>query len=60
LAKAAEVFQKNNFSRKDYLTLFKTISTATASRDLSQGVQQNLLQKSGDKNNTRYKFQNTK
>ncbi|MDR1453823.1 MAG: Fic family protein [Candidatus Margulisbacteria bacterium] len=60
LAKAAEVFQKNNFSRKDYLTLFKTISTATASRDLSQGVQQNLLQKSGDKNNTRYKFQDTK
>ena len=56
LAKARAVFRNKYFSRKDYLLLFKIISTATASRDLQRGVLQKLLQKTGDKNHTQYKF----
>jgi Fic family protein len=43
------------FSRKDYMNVFKDISMATASRDLKKGVDLNLFQKSGDKNKTVYK-----
>lgn len=43
-----------NFTRKDYMNYFKAISTATASRDLSQAVEANLLKKTGDKNKTSY------
>ncbi|MCB9302338.1 MAG: Fic family protein [Lewinellaceae bacterium] len=43
------------FSRKDYLQAFKQLSTATASRDLREGVRLGLLEKSGDKRNTIYK-----
>lgn len=49
-------FADNNFSRKDYLALHKTISTATASRDLKGGVDKAILEKSGDKALTLYKF----
>lgn len=44
------------FTRKDYLALFKTISTSTASRDLQQGVKERILEKSGDKRTTIYRF----
>ena len=44
------------FSRKDYQNLLKTISTATASRDLHQGVKMNLLKRSGDKRTSVYQF----
>lgn len=44
------------FSRKYYLSLHKDISGATASRDLTFGVEQGLLEKQGDKNQTQYKF----
>src|SRR5690606_23017203 len=44
------------FSRKDYLTHFKEISEATASRDLKWGVEQNILKKSGDKRLTKYQY----
>jgi Fic family protein len=43
------------FTRKDYLNYFKTISTATASRDLSKAVKEKLILKIGDKSNTIYK-----
>lgn len=43
------------FSRKDYLKHFKTISAATASRDLKSATEKKLLKKSGDKNKTIYK-----
>ena len=43
------------FSRKDYMNYFKTISTATASRDLQLAVEVNLIRKFGDKNKTSYK-----
>jgi Fic family protein len=46
---------KTEFSRKEYLDVFKDISTATASRDLIKGVEINLLEKIGEKNKTRYR-----
>lgn len=45
------------FSRKDYLGLFKSISTATASRDLKQGIEDGVLVKKGDKALTKYRFE---
>ena len=42
------------FTRKDYLKVFSEISPATASRDLSKGVELELLTKIGDKNRTKY------
>lgn len=42
------------FTRKDYMAVFKDISTATASRDLQNGVASGLLQKSGEKSKTIY------
>ena len=45
---------KSEFSRKDYMNIFKDISSATASRDLKKGVDINLFQKIGEKNKTKY------
>lgn len=45
-----------DFTRKDYMNYFKTISSATASRDLLLAVKENLIIKSGDKNKTTYKI----
>ena len=42
------------FTRKDYMMQFKDISTATASRDLKQGIDEKLIRKRGDKKNTIY------
>ena len=53
---AGDHFQKNPFSRKDYLAFHKNISTATASRDLLFGVKRKILQKSGSKALTIYQF----
>ena len=39
----------SEFTRKMYMSYFKTISTATASRDLQQAVKEKLLIKEGDK-----------
>ncbi len=46
---------KAQFSRKDYMQVFKTISSATASRDLKLGVEMSLFEKEGDKTNTLYR-----
>lgn len=54
--KIAENSFNESFTRKEYLTLFKNISTATASRDLKYGVEKNILEKSGDRRLTRYIF----
>jgi len=43
------------FSRKDYMNVFKDISSATASRDLKKGVELKLLKKSGEQNKTVYR-----
>lgn len=50
---------KKEFTRKDYMKVFKDISTATASRDLKKGVDEELLEKEGDKNKTKYRVLNT-
>ena len=42
------------FNRKDYMRVFKDISTATASRDLKKGLELNLFESSGELNKTRY------
>jgi Fic family protein len=51
-----EKIGKSSFNRKDYLRHFKDISTATASRDLKLAVDIGLLNRSGDKRTTSYKF----
>ncbi len=54
LARAA--FAHRDFSRKDYLARFPTLSTATASRDLRFGVDSKILDKVGDRSLARYRF----
>lgn len=45
------------FTRSNYLKYFKTISCSTASRDLANAVKLSLIQKQGNKRNTKYKKQ---
>ena len=47
---------KESFTRKDYMSVFTDISSATASRDLKLGVQLGIFEKEGDKKNTIYKL----
>ena len=47
---------KTEFTRKDYMNIFKDISSATASRDLKKGVELNLFEKVGEKNKTIYRL----
>jgi len=47
---------KTEFTRKDYMNIFKDISSATASRDLKKGVELNLFEKIGEKNKTIYRL----
>jgi Fic family protein len=49
---------KKEFSRKDYMNVFKDISSATASRDLKKGTEMSLFERSGIKNKTIYKIIN--
>lgn len=44
------------FSRKDYMNIFKDLSSATASRDLKKGVDLNMFESNGDLNKTRYRL----
>lgn len=46
---------KSEFTRKDYMDVFKDISSATASRDLKKGAELNLFEKLGEKNKTIYR-----
>jgi cell filamentation protein, protein adenylyltransferase len=55
-----EKIQKSNFNRQDYMRQLKDISTATASRDLKLAVETEILEKSGDKRTTLYKFKKNK
>ena len=48
--------KKTEFTRKDYMDVFKDISSATASRDLKKGSELNLFKKIGEKNKTMYRF----
>ena len=53
---ARTAFGDKPFSRKEYQNLLKTISPATASRDLHRGVKMGLLKRSGDKRTLMYQF----
>jgi Fic family protein len=50
------VIKNDYFARKDYLKNFREISAATASRDLNFAVDNGLIEKTGDKNTTRYRY----
>jgi Fic family protein len=45
---------KIDFTRKDYMNIFKDISSATASSDLKKGTELNLFEKIGERNKTIY------
>ena len=45
---------KGEFTRKDYMNVFKDISSATASRDIKKGVDMMKFEKTGDKRLTTY------
>jgi len=47
---------KIDFTRKDYMDIFKNISTSTASRDLQKGVENGMFIKVGEKNKTLFKI----
>jgi len=42
------------FTRKDYMNIFKDIASATASRDLKKGVELNMFEIVGSQNKTKY------
>ena len=54
-----EVIGQKPFARKDYLNHFKSISSATASRDLKSATEQGILNKTGDKRFSSYSFYKT-
>ena len=47
---------KSEFTRKDYMDTFKDISSATASRDLKKGLEIGILEKTGERNKTKYRL----
>lgn len=49
---------QTSFSRKDYMDVFKDISSATASRDLKKGVDLGYFMVKGSLNKTRYTLSN--
>ncbi len=50
------IIKDDYFTRKEYLKNFREISPATASRDLKFATENGLIEKTGDKNTTRYKY----
>lgn len=56
LTLAQREFGERVFSRKDYLQFFKTLSTATASRDLAFGASEGLLRRTGTQAIAKYRF----
>lgn len=47
---------KSEFTRKDYMNIFKDISSATASRDLKKGLEIGIFEKIGERNKTKYRL----
>lgn len=45
---------RKEFSRKDYMNIFKDLSSATASRDLKKGIEMNMFESIGNLNKTKY------
>ncbi len=56
IQRAKDIFEDKLFSRKEYMEEFKTISSATASRDLKDAVDEGVVEKVGERNQTRYRF----
>lgn len=56
LTSAHAQFAQRAFTRKDYRALHPTLSTATASRDLKQGVDVGALLREGEKALAQYRF----
>jgi Fic family protein len=56
LERAHSEFRRSWFRRGDYLKLHKTLSTATASRDLKAGLDSGALRRRGDRRLTEYAF----
>ncbi len=56
LETAMNHFGNNQFSRKDYMQLHKNISSATASRDLKAGIDNNQLSMQGERALSTYSF----
>ena len=56
LSQGREHFGDALFSRKDYMALYKTLSSAQASRDLRTGVDEGTLATEGRAAQTRYRF----
>ncbi len=50
------IIKNDFFTRKEYLRSFKEISPSTASRDLKFAVENNIIEKFGDKNTAKYRF----
>jgi len=48
--------ERPEFTRKDYMNVFKTLSSATASRDIKKGVEMKYFISFGNKNKTVYKL----
>ena len=46
--------RKGEFTRKDFMDVFKDISSSTATRDLARGVKDNILERFGKDNKTKY------
>ncbi len=44
-----------DFSRKDYMNIFKDLSSATASRDLKKGIELGVFESDGNLSKTRYR-----
>ena len=53
---AREHFGTRRFSRKDYLARFPSLSPATASRDLQRAVEEDRLEKEGDRATSLYRY----
>lgn len=51
-----DIIGRSYFTRQDYLRHNKEISSATASRDLKKAVEDGILEKTGEKRLTMYKF----
>ena len=56
LAHAQSVMGKKYFSRKEYMSIHKQLSSAQASRDLRDGANEKILTKKGAASQTQYAF----
>ena len=50
----ARAQSRAGFTRKDYMQVFKTLSTASASPDLNAAVKSGVLKRMGERNQVRY------